>query len=202
MKRISQFLSFVFSPLLVPTYGMIMAVFLSVLAVLPLRVLWTTVSITFGITCLVPLICILTRYRLGYATGLGLNDRTERFVPYAIAAVSYLGCAYFMFKASAPTWLAMFFIGGAVAIVINDLINIKWKISAHAAAMGGLVALVFRIAASHQAIYDMNMWMSGVVVVAGMVMTARVYLGRHSLMQVLAGVANGFICVWLLSMIR
>ncbi len=47
----------------------------------------------------------------------------------------------------------------------------------------------------------MNLWLSAVIILAGAVMTARVYLGRHTLWQVLAGCANGFICVYLMSMI-
>lgn len=202
MKRISQLLSSIFSPLLVPTYGMIMASYLSVLAVLPSGVLWTTVAITFVITCVLPLAGIIALYKSGVVKDPGLNERSERFIPYGLAAVCYLGCAFFLYRASAPLWLAMFYAGGAVAIVINVIVNIKWKISAHAAAVGGLVAFVFRLAASHQAIYDMNVWMSAMVIVAGMVMTARVYLQRHTLMQVLAGAANGFLCVWLMSMIH
>ncbi len=199
MKRISQLLSFIFSPLLVPSYGMMLASFLSVLAVLPLRVLWTTVAITFVITCLLPLTGILALYKSGMVKDPGLNARGERFIPYVLAMLCYLGCAFFLYRASAPVWLSLFYVGGATAIAINTLVNIKWKISAHAAAVGGLVALLFRLAASHQAIYDMNVWISCGVIVAGMVMTARVYLGRHSLLQVLAGVANGFACVWIIS---
>lgn len=195
-------LSSIFSPLLVPTYGMIMASYLSVLAVLPSGVLWTTVAITFVITCVLPLAGIIALYKSGVVKDPGLNERSERFIPYGLAALCYLGCAFFLYRASAPLWLAMFYAGGAVAIVINVIVNIKWKISAHAAAVGGLVAFVFRLAASHQAIYDMNVWMSAMVIVAGMVMTARVYLQRHTLMQVLAGAANGFLCVWLMSMIH
>nr|WP_303274263.1 phosphatase PAP2 family protein [uncultured Duncaniella sp.] len=48
----------------------------------------------------------------------------------------------------------------------------------------------------------MNVWLSGVIIVAGLVMTARVYLSRHTLWQVLAGCANGFLCVYLMSMIN
>ena len=68
--------------------------------------------------------------------------------------------------------------------------------------MGGLVALVFRIVASHYALFNMNIWLSGVIVAAGLVMPARVYLSRHTLWQVLAGCANGFLCVYLMSMIH
>ena len=81
------------------------------------------------------------------------------------------------------------------------IVNRWWKISAHAAALGGIVALLFRIVASHYALFNMNVWLSGAIIVTGMVMTARVYLGRHTLWQVLAGCANGFLCVYLLSML-
>ena len=89
-----------------------------------------------------------------------------------------------------------------MACVINIIVNRWWKISAHAAGMGGLVALMFRIIASHYALYNLNVWLSVMIIVAGMVMTSRVYLKRHTLWQVLAGFANGFICVYLLSMIH
>ena len=187
---------------MVPTLGMVAVSFLSILALLPLSVRWVTIGVVFVMTCLLPLVCIFALYRFGAVSDPGLNKRSERGVPYFIAILCYLGCGYFLFRSGAPLWLVMFFGGGAIAIIINILVNLKWKISAHAASMGGLVALFFRLSASHVAIYDLNLWLSGVVIAAGMVMTARVYLGRHTLMQTLAGVANGFLCVWFMSMIH
>ena len=43
MKRISEILSVLFSPLLVPTYGMILAAFLTILRYLPVNLLCTAV---------------------------------------------------------------------------------------------------------------------------------------------------------------
>lgn len=200
MKRVSQILSYIFSPLLVPTYGMILASFLSVLSVLSARVLCTTVAITFVITCVIPACGIMAMYKTGFLTDPGLNVRTERSLPYALTILCYVGCCFFLYRAGAPSWLTMFYAGGGAAALINAVVNLKWKISAHAAAMGGLVAMLFRIAAMHQSVVDLNIWISAVVVLAGAVMTARVYLQRHTLMQVLAGCANGFLCVWLLTM--
>lgn len=202
MKRISEILSAIFSPLLVPTYGMIFASFISVLAVLPLTVLLTTIGVTFVLTCLMPLAAIFVLYRTGYVQTPSLRERTERYVPFCVALLCYLGCTFFLYRASAPLWLTMFYLGGALAIVISTVVSLWWKISAHSAAVGGLVAMAFRLAASHQAIYDMNVWISALVIIAGLVMTARVYLGRHTLMQVMAGCANGFMCVWFMTMIR
>ena len=202
MKKISEILSAVFSPLLVPTYGMVLAAFLTILRMLPSNLLWTAIGITFVITCLVPVSAIVALYRIGVIKDPALNNRTERFIPYGVVVLCYLGCGFFFYKASAPFWLPMFFGGGALATVISTVVNCWWKISAHAAAMGGLVALVFRIVASHYALFNMNVWLSGVIIVAGLVMTARVYLSRHTLWQVLAGCANGFLCVYLMSMIN
>lgn len=202
MKKFSEIVSAVFSPLLVPTYGMVLAAFLTILRLLPSNLLWTAIGITFVITCLVPVSAIVALYRSGIVKDPGLNERTERFIPYGVVVLCYLGCSFFFYKASAPFWLPMFFAGAALATVISTVVNCWWKISAHAAAMGGLVALVFRIVASHYALFNMNIWLSGVIIAAGLVMTARVYLSRHTLWQVLTGCANGFICVYLMSMIH
>ncbi len=113
----------------------------------------------------------------------------------------YLGAGLFLYRAGLPLWIDMFFAGGALAAVVNIIVNRWWKISAHGAAMGGLVALMFRMMTSGYAIFNLEIWVSAAIIATGLVMTARVYLGRHTLMQVLAGCANGFICVWLLSMI-
>lgn len=202
MKKFSEIISAIFSPLLVPTYGMILVAYLTILSFLPANLLWTAIGITFVITCLVPVSAIVALYRSGMIKDPGLNERTERLIPYGIAILCYLGCAFFFYKASAPFWLPMFYAGGALATLINTVVNLWWKISAHGAAMGGLVALMFRIVASHYALYNMNVWLSAVIILAGLVMTARVYLGRHTLWQVITGCANGFICVYLLSMIN
>ncbi|MDE6377339.1 MAG: phosphatase PAP2 family protein [Duncaniella sp.] len=202
MTRLSRILSTLFSPLLMPTIGMIAVVTLSIMSVLPARVLFTAVCVTFVMTCLIPLACIFTLYRMGYAKDPGLNEQGDRTVPYFIAIMSYLGCAFFFYRSGAPIWVVNFLNGGATAILINMLVNFKWKISGHSAAMGGLVALFFRLQASHVAVYDMNLWISGVLLLAGVVMTSRIYLGRHTLWQTLAGAANGYLCVWFMSMLH
>ena len=91
--------------------------------------------------------------------------------------------------------------GGAVATLICIAVNTRWKISAHMAAMGGLVALMFRMAASDVAMVSLNVWLTVVVILAGCVGSSRVYLERHTLGQVLAGTAVGFLCVFLFSLI-
>ncbi len=198
---VSSIFSTVFSPLLVPTYGVALALCLSILSLLPAGVRWNVVGVTFGITCILPLLAIITLWKLKIIKDPQLNNRTERTTPYIITCVCYLGCAFYLFRANAPLWLWSLMAGGALATLICIGVNTRWKISAHMAAMGGLVALVFSMAVNEVAMVSLNWWLSAVVLMAGCVGTSRVYLERHTLGQVLAGTATGFLCVFLLSII-
>lgn len=202
MKKISEWLSGIFSPLLVPTYAMGIILLVSTLYFLPESLKWTALAINFVITCIIPVAAILGMYKSGLVKDPLLNSRTERTVPYVVTLLCYIGAALFFYRASAPLWLPLFLIGGAGACLVNIIVNRWWKISAHAAAMGGLVALMFHLAYRHLGVVNLNWWITGVIIPTGLVMTARVYLGRHTLWQVLAGCANGFLWVWFLTMIR
>ncbi len=199
MKKIAQIISFVFSPLIVPTYGVAMALWLSMLSLLPSVILWRTLVYTFALTCLFPMLIIFIMWKIGYLSDPGLNKRTERTVPYIVVLLGYLGCAYMFYRMHAPAWLTGFMIGGSVAVIVSIFVNRWWKISAHMAAMGGVLAMTFRMLVSGLAVVDMLWPIVIAVLCAGLVGTARVGLRRHTLMQVLAGTANGFIWTYLLS---
>lgn len=201
MKRFSQILSALFSPIIVPTYAVMLALWCSRLMFLPLNVRWNVTLLVFCITAVVPLAAILGLHMLGVVSDAGLNKRTERTLPYVITGLAYVACTIYLLRANAPGWLWLFMAGATLATVISAVVNRWWKISAHMAAMGGLVAMMFRV-------LDIGMAAPGVpfmlftiliVIAAGAVGTARIYLDRHTLLQVIAGTANGFLCVFLLS---
>lgn len=201
VERIPQFLSIVFSPLLVPTYGIAMALWTSLLVFLPMSMKLSVVGVTFFITCVIPASAIFAMWRNKVITDPGLNNRRERTIPYAVTGICYMVCAYYLYRVNAPVWIWTFPAGGAIAVGIATAINIKWKISAHMAGMGGFIAVAFRIAADGVNAVQMNVWLTVVVVLAGLVGTARVILHRHTVAQVFAGTALGFLSVYLLSSI-
>lgn len=202
MFKFCKIISAIFSPLLVPTYAMIMASYLTVLAIIPGASLWTIIGIVFLITAFIPAVSIFALHKAGLVSDTGLNNRTERTLPYVAVFLCYCACVLFMVRIQAPQWLPLFFKGAAMATLVNIVVNRWWKISAHAAAMGGVVAMLFRILVLHQAIYDLNWWITGAILATGLVMSARVYMKRHTLMQVLTGAANGYFWVWLFSTFR
>lgn len=199
---VSHFLSWILVPLLMPVYGLILAFGLSILDVAPMGMRVVFTLIVAGINVLIPMILIGLLKKMGVVEDLGLNRQKERLIPYIISIVCFGVTAWFMHVKGAPQWLSLFFAGGGIAALINLIINYKWKISAHAAGIAGVVALLIRIAKDGSAEPDIFFWLLLTIVLAGLLGSARVWLGRHTIWQVLAGYTVGFCCVFFLTMIK
>ena len=85
--------------------------------------------------------------------------------------------------------------GGFTAIVVAGIVNRKDKISLHALGAGMLFGF-FVSYYSLQAEYFFEILVAAVLV-SGLVLSSRVYLGKHSLRQVFYGFGLGFICIFL-----
>lgn len=202
MNRFFLAVSTVFSPLLVPTYGVILAMSLTFLALLPMTTRLLTIGMLFFITAVIPAASIMVMKRLGMVSDASLSNRQERTPPYLISAVCYLAATIYLLKVHSPDWLWLFVAAAMAALIVNVIVTKWWKISAHMTAMGGLVALLCRFQLSHVAIYNMQWWIIAAIVLTGIVGSARIYRDRHDLWQVLAGTACGFICVFFVTMIH
>lgn len=202
LDGIAHFLSWALVPLLVPVYGLLLAFGLSVLNVVPAGTQVRLTFIVFGITFGIPVIFVLILKYVGIVQDVGLNGRTERLIPYIITAICYGGTAWLMAAKGAPLWLVMFFAGGALASLVNLAVNFKWKISAHAAAVAGLIALLIRLGRDATARPELLVWLLITVGLTGLLGSSRVWLGRHTVWQVLAGYAVGFCSVFFLMGIR
>lgn len=191
----AHLLSLLFNPLLVPTYGMLLVFTATAMRYVNAEAKWLTVLVTLALTGMVPLLVIFLLYKMGMVKNPGLNDRRERVIPYAVAFVAYGGCAGYLYSVNAPDWIWLFIVGGGVALLAVAIVNIWWKISAHAAAMGGLVGLGFFILIYRQALTDFTPWVLALVILAGMVCTSRLILRRHTHWQVAAGFLVGLVSV-------
>lgn len=192
----AELISWLFSPLLMPTYGTWIALWGSPLAWLPTRIRWHAVIYTLVITCFIPLVLIGALRLFRVIRHIALRDRADRTIPYIAALLCYAVCALHFYTAHAPQWFYMFFVGAGVSIMIVGIINLRWKISAHATAAGGLTAIVVRLALTSVHIHDLTGPLTAVIIMAGLSGTARLLLGRHTPAQIWAGYLNGFVCVF------
>ena len=197
----STTISWILVPLLMPVFGTLMAFNYSVLDYAGFTTKLSFTLIVAGINVLVPAFLILLLKQLGVVDDIGLNGRKERLIPYLITIGCMLVTAWFIYSKHAPMWFVMFFVGGAVAGVINLVINFGWKISAHSAAIAGIVALLIRIMHNGVPHPGILTWLIIWIAATGLLGSARVWLGRHTAAQVLAGYVVGFVSVFLITMI-
>lgn len=198
IDKISHFLSWVLVPLLIPAYATIMILWLSQLNQIPLSTKWAFISVVFLFTSVIPMVLVLILKRFGIVEDVGLNGRKERLIPYIITICSFLSVAWFFNSKGMPTWVTLFYVGGAVAGFVNMLVNFSWKISAHAAGIAGVVALLL-IIGNHGLMHEALLaWIIVTVLLCGLLGSARVWLGRHTPAQVICGFAVGFLSVYLI----
>ncbi len=200
ISKCAHVISWLLVPLLMPVYGIILIFNLSILSLSPATTKLVFTLIVFGINFIFPLLMVLLLKKMKLIDDIGLNGRKERLIPYIISIVCLGGTAWLLWNKGVPMWVAMFYAGGALAALINMIVNFKWKISAHAAGIAGIVAMLIQITKDGFPMPGMTLWIAGAILLAGLLGSARVWLGRHSLMQVLAGNTVGFICVWGLSL--
>ena len=195
---VSVFFSTLLTPLMMPTYGIIVSLWMSSLLVLTLPTKMTVLGVVFLITGVVPVLSFILLKYLKIIDDIHLNGRKERLLPYVIMIVCYVSTAIYLFMINAPEWMWMFMFGGGCAALVSLIINFKWKISAHMAGIGGLIGLLCRINAGGDGAFDLLPVICATIFVAGILGTSRVAMERHTVMQVLAGTLYGFVWVYFL----
>ena len=200
--QFSHIISWLLVPLIMPVVGILYIFRLSILDVVPAGMQTAVTFVIAGINFFAPMLLIFLLKILGVVNDVGLNQQKERAIPYIITALCYGGSAWFVASRGAPVWVAMFFCGGVVASLINMAITFKWKISAHAAAIAGVVALLIRLQRDVAAEPKLFLWLILTVGAAGLLGSARIWLGRHTVWQVLAGYAVGFCSVFFMMYIH
>lgn len=197
LRRAAQIASDVLSPLLVPTYCMAMAMWITPLQILPES---TRMGATLGIaviTAAIPLCLLLIMHRMGRISDMCLSRRRERIIPMLIATLAYIGGALYLGALHAPMWLRSFFYGAAASTIIAVAVTFRWKISAHTIAMGGMAGMMLWFTVTRLATVHAMAWLSAVILLGGIVGTARLILGRHTPAQTCAGWMLGAVCVFI-----
>lgn len=201
VDNLSTAVSWLMSPLLMPVYGIVLVFMLTLYSYVPMGVKLGFTLIVAGVTIILPMLTVLLLKHLGMVSEIGLNNQKERTLPYLITILCMGGTGVFLAIKGFPLWVVMFYAGGALAGLIEAIINNWWKISAHAAGVAGLVAMLVRMSHTPMVNPDVLTWLIVAVACAGLTGSARLWLGRHTLGQVLAGYAVGFCSVYFLTMI-
>jgi len=136
------------------------------------------------------LLAINPKFELSFDTG------SQRALPLLLSSVSYYLGYFLLNRINAYPVFKIFLIASVLVIVVLLVLSLKWKISSHMAAMGGLtgalLALSFRTGTNP--VWAIVM----VIVLSGLVATARLKLEKNKLWHLEAGYAIGFVTLYLI----
>lgn len=187
-------MSMIFTPFYLPLVGLVALFMFSYMALLPMSYKLHTLLVVYIFTILIPtlLIHLYRRYQGWSSTELAKKER--RIVPYIISIVSYFGCFFLMEYHNTPRVISIILVAALVIQMVCALINVWWKVSTHTAAIGGVMGalLAYSIGFSFNPMW----WICVVLILAGMVGSARIILRQHTLSQVVAGFFIGLFCAF------
>ncbi len=192
IKAIANFLSYVFHPLLIMTYGL-----LFMMQVNPYQFGGTNNMMIYLIQVVVisfilPIFSVVLMRMLGLIESLHMEDREERIIPYVSTLIFYFWLALIIYKTSIfPRSFEIFAIGATLALLFAFFLNLFSKISIHAVGMGGLVAMVI-INMLYYSYDDLKNMLLVVLILAGMVGTSRLILNAHEPKDIYGGYLVGF----------
>lgn len=191
----ARVVSMIFTPFYLPFVGMIALFMFSYLSQLPIWYQLQLLITIYLFTILLPTLLIrLYRHYQGWNL-IELGHKERRMVPYVISIMCYFACISFMESQHIPHFMGSIVVAALVVQMVCAIINVWWKISTHMAAIGGFAGALFVFAELFA--FNPMWWLCLVLIVAGLLGTARMILRQHSLAQVVAGFFVGFFCAGL-----
>lgn len=197
MNAIARIISYVFHPLLVGTYLFALMVYLLPAALYPINAGSQLLFLTlfFIITVVIP-VCLLSFLKVsGLIRSFQLESRQERIFPFLIILLLYGAFTYILTyqnKIGTDDNVFKFLLIVDCLVLAGTLITLFYKVSMHAIGMMGLAGILIPL--NKESENTLLLWITiGVVVLAGVVMSARLQLNAHTPRQVLVGALSGFL---------
>lgn len=210
-KAIAKTVSFLFHPLLILTYSLVLLILVDPYAfgandiynpkskILILRI--------FLSTFFIPFLSILMLYFLGMVRTLNLEDKMDRTGPYIITGIFYLWLFRNFWDSSIiPPLYATFMLGATVALFLAFLINIFSKISIHTVGIAALISMIvlamvfiqnntFVVLIPFLGVFQISILslLLVVIVIAGILGTCRFYLQNYEPNELYGGYMVGLL---------
>lgn len=191
----SRVISSIISPFYLPVFGMIVLFMFTYLGMLDTWIKLRVLFIVYLFTVALPTYLIrLYQYYHGW-TPIQIGSKERRMVPYVIAIVCYFICYYILNLLHMPHFIGTVIVAALVLQVACALVNLRWKVSTHSAAIGGVIGAL--IAFSFLFTFNPTWWLFFLFFMAGLVGTSRMILRQHTLIEVSMGFLIGIVVAFL-----
>lgn len=187
---VARVASILFHPLLIPTLGFLL-LFNSgfFFALIPWNVKRFLLLVVFITTCVLPALSIGV-LSLNKHFDIRMEKSTDRAFPLIFSSISYY-LGYLMLRQFQFFPIYQLFLVSSILVQIALLIiTLRWKISAHTAAIGGLTGGFLALSVRYHE--NPTLMIAALFLVAGIVASSRLILAKHSNAQVYSGFLLGF----------
>jgi len=184
--------SFVFHPLLLTTYlVLLLGWWMPAMLLVRQEHLLTFVAFIFGITFVLPALNVLVFRQVGLIASWKMGTKQERILPFIFNSIVYMLIAILLiYRVHLSTNFAKLMLIIAVLAATGTLCTLFLKVSIHSLGWAGLVGIVLPL---NSAIHGSLVPTAVLIVIAGLVMSARLKLNAHTPREVMIGGLAGFV---------
>lgn len=188
--RLSKYISFVFHPVLMPTYAFLLAInFVPIFSdFMHDQQKVHLLRMVFIFTFLLPILGVLLLKKMKIISTYYMENRAERKAPLFIAIISYYILLQFFHQMNTYVLFNKLLIGALLILILAFFISKFWKISLHMLGIGGVTGAFL---AFHY-LFGGNLYLVLLLLCcSGVVAYARINENAHTLNQVYAGFLVG-----------
>ena len=196
--KIAKGISYLFHPLLIPTYTLLLLQNIDIFVSHPVPVTYQRLllGIVFLTTFLFPLALTWFLYRLRLISSLFLSGREERIYPILSISVFYYITYYLLRGTHISIIFSYYMLGATLLAIMSLIINFYRKISLHMIGAGSITGLFLGLSLNFGVNFTVEV-VAGIML-AGIIGYARLKSNSHDPAEIYSGFAMGVVIMTLL----
>jgi hypothetical protein len=200
LRGIANFISYVFHPVFTPVYVTWFLLFVHPYLFAGYSGMEKTTTLIMAMVSFTffPLVTVLLLKGLKFIDSIYLRTQKDRVIPFVACMIWYFWIAYVWYNygktrggKDMPVEAIQFAAATFMSTVLGLMVNIKMKVSLHAISAGVVVAF-FLFMAFTQPLH-FGVWISIVLLVAGLICTSRFIVSDHTPKEVYVGLLTGMV---------
>ena len=195
LLKTARMVSWLFTPFSIPFAAFVVLFLFSYLRIMPLQYKLVVLGVIYCFTIMLPTLAIFLFKKINGFDAEAMTQRRKRFVPWLLTILSYVFCLLMMYRMNMPWYMTGIILSALLIMLVCVVANLGWKLSEHMAGAGTVTGLLVAFSALFG--YNPVWWLCVCILVSGLLGTARIVLGHHTLSETLAGYAVGLACTLL-----
>ena len=197
VRKLAIVCSVLMHPLLMPTYLFALLFYYAPMITRPISASNANYLLLaiFLTTFLIPIVYVsVSRFlviRANYLAVISMPTRQERVLPFFFISIFYLIVTFlFMYKFNVSPVLNVVLAATTAMIVVVSIATLFLKVSAYSASSCGLIGFLIGLGIKYPQSF-LVLPLVGLLLLSGLVMSARLYIGSHKPMDILVGCLVG-----------